>query len=218
MIVKVFETAVFVDQRKRGFFADTRYTGYIVGRIAHHALQVDYLQWFYTRFFFEIFGVVDFRIGYAASRKIHRRSFVDKLKTVFIAGYNHGFVLISFRHTSDYIVSLYTGLFVTGNAERIEYGFQKVYLRTQILGHGFSRSLVIGIHKMTKSRFFSVECDKNVLRLQIGDYFHQHINKCVNRVSRFSVFGRKRRRSVKRPVYKTVAVDKNEFVHKNSFQ
>ena len=176
MGVGVFDIAVLNDQIRGGLLADARNAGDIVGRIAHQGLQLNDLERRYLIFINDILGIVILRLSHAAFglRQTDTDVLGGQLQKIPIAGqyrHLHAPGLASFRHGSQEIVRLQTGLFHGRNAHGVQHVFQHRHLLMKLRRHGFSGALIGVVHLMPEGRRLHIEGHRQI----IGLFLLQHL-------------------------------------------
>jgi len=131
------------------------------------------------------------------------------LHQILISGYDDGapaFLGCLLSQCSDNIVRLRSLHFQNGDGKTADDIFDKRYLWTQIVRHGFARGFVIGEFLMTGGGTFDVKSDDDVTRLKLAQELQKHICKTVNGIGGEAFGIGQRRNSVKSAVEIIAAV------------
>ena len=176
MGVGVFDIAVLNDQIRGGLLADARNAGDIVGRITHQGLQLDDLKRGHLIPVNDVLRVIILGLSHTSFRlwQADANMLGGQLQKIPVAGqyrHLHAQGLASFRHGSQEIVRLQTGLFHGRNAHGVQHVFQHRHLLMKLRRHGFSGALIGVVHLMPEGRRLHIEGHRQI----IGLFLLQHL-------------------------------------------
>ena len=214
MCIQVVQIVISGNKRKSRLFADARNPGDIIRAVAHERFYVYDLPRLISQLFLKIAGRKFIEFAHARFCDINVRPFVNQLIRVPVAGYDDAVrIRIATGERSDDVVRLETLFFAYGYVHGTQERFQDRHLHRQVVGHGFSRRLILVVHFMAERRRLQVKRYDQPVGLDVAVELEQKFDESENGVCRRTRLCRKKFRRIKRAVEKAVAVDEYKFEH-----
>ena len=210
-----FHAAIFTDQLRRGFRANTLHAGDIVGRVAHQRQHLAHLFGRHAELLDHL-GAVD---GLVLHRVEHIDAGFDQLHQILIGtdnGYIHASGTGSHRVTGDDVVRLHPSLFEAGHRKGPHRIADQRELRDQVLRRRGAVGLVLIIHVVAEGVAAGIEHDGKMgrrLRLvQVGNQLPQHRREAIDGAHRHALRVCQRRQPMIGAEDEAGAVDKIEML------
>ncbi len=181
-----FERAVGGHELRGGLLADAGHTGQVVARVAAQRRVFGVLHRCDAGALEDAGFVVEHVVGHAPPVVQHFDVRVfDELVGVAVAGHDDHVdagVTGPPGQRADHVIGLDALDFEDGNAQRVEHLADERHLGAKDVGCRLSARLVLGVHRVAKGRSGSVERNRDVLGLLVGEHFHEHRREAVHRV------------------------------------
>ncbi len=180
-----FEIAIFADQLRRGFYADARDSGHVVGCVADQRLDLDHLVRRHAEFLDDL-GNSDPRILHGV---VHDHAVVHELHEVLVGGHD-GCCRSGFaghpRIGRDQVVRFVPCLLEARNLEGAHRVANERELRNEVIGRGRPMRLVLLVHLRAERLLGLVEDDREMrrpfVRLHFLEQLPQHVAEAINRI------------------------------------
>ncbi len=207
----VFERAVFVEKLFCSLFANARYTGDVVRRIAAKCLVV-YKLFDGKSVFEQSFLVVHFDVAYALLCPKNLRRGAYELKTVSVARDDNALVVKTLGQRAENVVALVAFFAHDFDTHRGYEVFERLDLLAQLLVHRLSCRLVFLVHFVAERRTVQVESRRYMCGILLFDYLQKYAQKAVYRARVQTLGGFEIGKRVIRAVHKRVRIQKQYLV------
>ena len=204
-------------QLRRGLLPDSRDSRYVVARIAHEGLQVDYVNRLEAVFLSKRLLVVDLDLGLtqAAFDMVYLRASADELERVAVARHKHAAsarLACSLCYSAEKVVRLPALQLVAAHVHRVQHLLEYRHLDGELVRHTLALSLILLVLQLAEGRTVQIEGDGESVRTHLVHNAPQDAQKAVDSVRRSAVGSVQHSNAEKRPVHYAVAVN-NHYGH-----